>query len=103
VISVHLPVKPGGAPPSNVFQVVNCCFQILQTGTEDGWRRHSDLVIAPDIRGVEWDGFECGPQLIQAGEAAAEAALPAIRNWLPEQAEPVPALSPVIAPGSIPA
>jgi NTE family protein len=100
VISVHLPA-PGGPPPRNVFQVVNRCFQILQTGTEQGWRRHSDLVIAPDVRGVEWDGFGCGPSLIKAGEAAAEAALPVIRGWLPQPAARVPRLSPVVGPRSL--
>jgi len=67
---------------SNVFQVVNRCFQILQTRTEDGWRKESDLVIAPDVSGVDWDGFESGPKLIEAGEAAAEAALPILDGWL---------------------
>ena len=109
VISVHLPAPAGDAPPSNVFQVVNRCFQILQTRVEEGWRHHSDLVIAPDVSDVEWNGFQCGPQLLKVGEAAAEAALPAIRNWLTEGA--VPDLSrngkngivtPVVRPGSIP-
>jgi len=108
VISVHLPAPSGGAPPSNVFQVVNRCFQLLQTRVEDGWRHHSDLVISPDVRDVEWNGFECGPELIKVGEAAAEAALPAIRSWLTEL--PLPGLSrngksgvvaPIVRPGSI--
>jgi NTE family protein len=101
VISVHLPVEPGGVLPSNVFQVVNRCFQIMQTQTEEGWRQHSDLVIAPDVRCVDWDGFECGPNLIKAGEAAAEAALPIIRRWLPAPQAELPELSPVAAPSSI--
>ena len=96
VISVHLPAPTGNAPPGNVFQVVNRCFQILQTRVEDNWRHHSDLVITPDVRDVEWNGFQCGPQLIRAGEAAAEAALPAIRKWLAEPAVPLPELSPVV-------
>jgi NTE family protein len=86
VISVHLPAPPDGAPPTNVFQVVNRCFQILQTRTEDDWREHSDLVIAPAVGEVQWDGFGCGPSLIEAGEAAAEAALPVVSKWLMEGA-----------------
>jgi NTE family protein len=81
VISVHLPAQDR-ALPSNVFQVVNRCFQIMQTRTEDSWRRHSDLVIAPDVRAIEWDGFACGPQMLKAGEAAALSAVPQIRAWL---------------------
>jgi NTE family protein len=84
VISVHLAASDAGPIPSNVFQVVNRCFQILQTGTEAVWRQHSDLVITPDVSGAGWDGFECGPEMIKAGEAAAEAALPAIHRWLSE-------------------
>ena len=70
VISVHLPAQPDGPPPTNVFQVMNRCFQIMQTQTEEGWRQHSDLVITPDVCGVEWDGFECGPKLIEVGRGS---------------------------------
>jgi NTE family protein len=82
VISVHLPAQAGDKAPTNVFQVVNRCFQIMQTRTEDSWRRESDLVITPDVSHIEWDGFNCGPEMLKAGEAAAQAALPAIRNGL---------------------
>ena len=81
VISVHLPMRGPGAPPSNMFQVVNRCFQIMQSRSEDAWRRETDVLIAPDVRGVDWDGFARGPQLIAAGEAAATAALPTIKEW----------------------
>jgi NTE family protein len=101
VISVHLAAPAGGAVPRNMFQVVNRCFQILQKGNEEVWRRHSDLVIAPDVREVEWDGFERARDLIRAGEAAAEAALPAILEWLPESGAPVADLPPIVAPASI--
>ena len=82
VVSVHLPAQGGERPPSNMFQVVNRCFQILQSRTEDGWRASSDLVITPDVRGIEWDGFGCGPELLKAGETAALAAVPKIQAWL---------------------
>ena len=65
-----------------MFQVVNRCFQILQSRTEGGWRELSDVVIAPDVRGVQWDGFKSAAQLVEAGEQAALAALPHIRAWL---------------------
>jgi len=83
VISVHLPARVPVAQPSNMFQVVNRCFQIMQSRSEDGWRSQTDVVIAPDVRGVDWDGFTCGPQLIAAGEAAALEAVPAIKGWIP--------------------
>ena len=82
VIAVHLPARGAAAPPHNVFQVVNRCFQILQSRSEDSWRKTADLVISPDVRGIDWDGFQLGPQMIAAGEAAANAALPIIQGWL---------------------
>lgn len=83
VISVYLPAPTTSEWPGNVFQVVNRCFQMLQIRSEDNWRRESDLVIAPDVGGVEWDGFGRATQLIEAGEAAALAALADIQKWFP--------------------
>jgi NTE family protein len=81
VVAVHLPAPSCARPPADVFQVVRRCFQIMQIRNEDGWRRESDLVITPDLGAIEWDGFDCGPELVKAGEAAALAALPAIQSW----------------------
>jgi len=82
VISVFLPAPEQRAQPGNIFHVVNRCFQILQSRAENNWRTDSDLVIAPDVGAVEWDGFGNGPQLIEAGKAAALAALPQIQRWV---------------------
>jgi len=87
VIAVHLPARGAAAPPHNMFQVVNRCFQILQSRSEDSWRTAADLVISPDVRGIDWDGFQLGPRMIAAGEAAALEAMPVIRAWLGESAE----------------
>ena len=81
VISVYLPAPGPEVEPRNVFQVVNRCFQILQRRSEDHWRSETDLVIAPDVRGMDWNAFGQGPRLIEAGEAAARAALPEIQEW----------------------
>jgi len=82
VISVYLPAPDAGGNFRNVFQVVNRCFQILQSQAEDNWRTESDLGIAPDVGGTEWNGFSSGAHLIAAGEAAALAALPEILSWV---------------------
>jgi hypothetical protein len=63
--------------------VVNRCFQILQSRSEDHWRSQSNLVIAPDVGQMDWDAFGSGSPLIEAGEAAALAALPEIQSWFP--------------------
>lgn len=92
VISVHLPAQDGGPAPSNMFQVVNRCFQIMQTRSEENWRAASTLVIAPDVRHLAWDAFGSGPELILAGETAALAALPTIQGWLEGAAAESPKL-----------
>ena len=58
VISLHLPMQGAAAMPTNMFHVINRCFQILHSRTEITWRQHSDLVIEPDVRGMEWDAFD---------------------------------------------
>jgi NTE family protein len=92
VISVHLPMQNAAAPPRNMFQVVNRCFQIMQRRTEESWRASSDLVLVPDVTGVEWDGFENAATLIEAGERAAEAALDQIRALLQPITGSIPVL-----------
>jgi NTE family protein len=82
VISVPLPPAPAAGSPSNMLQVVNRCFQILQSRFEASWRGETDLVIAPDVHGVDWHAFGRGPELVRAGEAAALGCLPQIREWL---------------------
>jgi NTE family protein len=81
VISVYLPPPRCQRPPTDVFQVIRRCFQILQGRSQAAWRRHSDLVITPDLKSIEWNGFDAGPEMVRAGEAAALAALPAIESW----------------------
>jgi NTE family protein len=85
VVSVWLPPAPCRRPPANVFQVIRRCFQIMQGRSESGWRDESDLIIAPDLKAVEWDGFEAGRELLNAGEEAATAAMPAIQSWFSGQ------------------
>jgi len=98
VISVSLPPAPPCAAPNNMFQVVGRCFQILQSRFENSWRSESDLVIAPDVRGVDWHEFGRGPQLVQAGETAAQASLPKIREWFsPRTTAPAVFLRPELA------
>jgi NTE family protein len=89
VISVPLPAAVPCTLPSNAFQVVSRCFQILQSRLEDSWRSETDLVITPDVREAGWHDFGSGPRLVQAGEAAALAALPKIREWFSRTRTPI--------------
>jgi len=81
VIAVQLAGKLS-ARASNVFEFVNRCFRILRARTETIWRRESDVVIEPDAACGDWRSFDRSQDLIAAGERAAVAALPTIREWL---------------------
>ncbi|HCC56715.1 MAG TPA: hypothetical protein DEQ47_05535 [Solibacterales bacterium] len=87
VLSISLPYEDL-TEPTNVAGVVNRCFQILQLRTEDSWRKHSDLVVTPPVDHIGWNGFQHASQLVAAGEAAARAALPQLREWLGTTAMP---------------
>jgi hypothetical protein len=43
VIPVYLPAPAPHIQPRNVFQVINRCFQILQSRSEDHWRSETDF------------------------------------------------------------
>ena len=103
VISVHLPMQGDAAMPTNMFHVINRCFQILHSRTEITWRQHSDLVIEPDVRGMEWDSFDSAAQLIEAGEVAARQALPRIQLWTGSQRVPAQPAATGAKPDSEPA
>jgi NTE family protein len=105
VVSVHLPaawVKADG--PRHVFDIIGQCFSIAQDRMGGLWRSISDLVMEPEIGNFAYDDFERAPELIQAGEIAARAVVPKIREWFPfaqpdaSLLEPAKALTPVELP-----
>lgn len=98
VLSVCLNINSGqNFDPRNMFQVVSRSFQIMHSRTERDWRRHSTLVLEPDVSGMSWDCFDAADRLIEAGEKAATAALPRIKAWLatPAEAETAAPASPL--------
>jgi NTE family protein len=74
--------------PRHIFDVIGQCFSIAQSRMSGLWESAADVIVQPDVRGVSYDGFDRAPELIRAGEQAARAALPAIRQWFkrPESA-----------------
>ena len=64
-----------------MFQVVSRSFQIMMSQNGEVWRKHSDIVVAPDVGAIPWDGFDNARRMIEAGERAAELALP-IGEWM---------------------
>lgn len=82
IISVHL-ASPGDCPDfGNMLAVVNRCFQVMSTRTENEWRRYSNIVISPAVTDLAWDSFASAKNLIECGEKAALAAIPTISKWL---------------------
>ena len=84
VISVSLSahwVKPGG--PRHVFDVIGQCFSIAQERMCGPWKAASDIILEPEIGEFAYDDFVRAPDLIRCGEAAARAAMPQIRSWMP--------------------
>lgn len=79
VIAVNL--EPGllHEKPRNTIEVISRSFSILQTTAHQPWRDATDVLIEPDVHDILWDEFVKTPQLVAAGMAATEAALPRIR------------------------
>jgi len=82
VIAVHL--EPGliDSQPRSMIEVISRSFSILQTSAVQSWRAATDVLIEPDVHHILWDEFSKTPQLVAAGEAAAQAAMPQIRMMM---------------------
>ena len=89
VLAVHLrgTWTSGDVGPRHLFDVIGQCFAIAQEMNCGVWKAAADLVIDPDVNGFKYDDFERSDELIRSGETAMRAALPEIREWLP-QSEP---------------
>jgi NTE family protein len=89
VLAVHLRGNwaSGDVGPRHLFDVIGQCFAIAQEMNCGVWKAAADLVIDPDVNGFKYDDFERSAELIRSGETAMRAALPEIREWLP-QSEP---------------
>lgn len=98
VISVAIPNQDGPGDYGSMLSVVSRCFQIMSGRTQNGWRRYSNIVIAPPVADVSWDSFASAKKLIELGEQTARAAMPTIEKWmssagpapLPEPKTPTP-------------
>lgn len=77
-----------GSAPSNLFQMISRSISAAHKNGHRLWERFADLVIEPDVRKIEWDGFEKADEAIAAGTAAARRAMPRLRELLQEPARP---------------
>jgi NTE family protein len=79
VIAVHL--EPGllTTKPRNTIEVISRSFSIIQANSTQPWKDGVDVLIEPDVHHILWDEFVKTPQLVAAGEIAANMALPKIK------------------------
>jgi NTE family protein len=82
VIGVSIPNVKKSVDPASLFSVVERCFQVMSERLQGEWRKHTQLVIEPEVADIGWDSFASAQTLIELGEQAAQAALPTIKGWL---------------------
>lgn len=82
VIAVYLASGPQDEEPKNMADVISKSFTIMQHHAEQIWRKDADVVIEPEVKQFQWDDFEQTPQMIAAGEEAAQAAIAKIKSAL---------------------
>ena len=64
--------------PRTAADVISRSFSIIQRHADLAWRTQADVIIEPDVKPFVWDDFTRTDDLIAAGEAAAQAAIPEI-------------------------
>jgi NTE family protein len=79
VIAVAIPPAVPAKPPGSPIEVAYHAVTIMAAEIGRLRAREADVVIAPDVGDTAYDDFTRKKQLIEAGEAAAVAALPAIK------------------------
>jgi NTE family protein len=82
VISVNLPAPGWNSAGANIFNVVNRCFQIVQSRAVQDWRDASDIIVTPEVGSFGWSAFCNADELIRAGEQATREAMPTIEAWI---------------------
>ncbi len=82
IIAVHLDAGQPAQKPKNTIEVIGRAFSIVQAQTPPRWLRFADVILEPVVKDIRWDDFQKTPQLVEAGAAAAKAALPEIRELL---------------------
>lgn len=82
VIGVYLGMSGPAPRPKHMGEVLWRSFAIMQQQALQRRDRSADVLISPDVREFAWDDFSRTTEMIAAGETAARAALPRIRELL---------------------
>lgn len=83
-IVIGVLLEPGllSTRPRNTIEVISRSFSVIQDSASQPWRAAADIVLEPNVHHVLWDEFSKTPQLVDAGEDAARAALPQIKGLI---------------------
>jgi len=90
IIAVSIPPGPPAQRPGNPVQVALQSIALMSAEMGALKAKAADVVITPDVGGVPFDDFTQKKRLMEAGEAAARQALPAIRVALANKTKRVP-------------
>jgi NTE family protein len=82
VIGVYLGIGGPAPRPKHMGEVLWRSFAIMQQQAIQRRDRGADVLISPDVKEFAWDDFSRTGEMIAAGESAARAALPRIRELL---------------------
>jgi len=82
VIAVHLDPGQPDQRPKNTIEVISRSFSIIQDQAPQHWVRYADIILRPEVKEIHWDDFQRTPDLVAAGVAAAQLALPEIKAAL---------------------
>ena len=82
VIGVYLGMTGPAPRPKHMGEVLWRSFAIMQQQALERRDRSADVLISPEVRDFAWDDFSRTADMVAAGEEAARAALPRIRELL---------------------
>ncbi len=91
VIGVAVPAAVPSATPKTPLEVAYHAAMIMSAEIGRLRGREADVLIEPAVGNVAYDDFTQKKRLIEAGETAARAALPAIRNAIARKTRHAPA------------
>lgn len=82
VIAVAIPPERRPVEPTNMVEIIHRSVMIMADEIGEARAQEADVIIRPEVGSIAFDDFGKKKQLIEAGEAAARAAMPAIRKAL---------------------
>lgn len=81
-IAVNVTSGPAEDPNPGIFSILMGSIYTLQTLVAESRSSLADVTIVPEFAGLRWTDFGRAEEMIAAGRAAAERAMPAIRKML---------------------